>query len=208
MEKLTIKEYIENISSNSPTPGGGNVSAFCGSLATSLAVMVTNLTIGKKKYSDVQDEIISLKTNIEHYINKFLDLAQKDNEAFNLVMSAFSLPKDSDSEKEFRKQKIEEATIVAAKVPQDVIINAYNLVDNFIKISEIGNQNSLSDIGVALLLLKTAAQGAYLNVLINISSLSDKNFAQSFINEINPIFNNLLNKIDNAYSQILSKLNV
>lgn len=206
MKDMKISEYLNILASNSPTPGGGNVSAFCGGLASSLATMVCNLTIGKKKYLDVQDQITQLKNDIEPFIDKFLSLAQKDNESFDNVMKAFSLPKDTDEQKELRKQEIEKATIGAADIPKEVILTINQLLEKFITISEIGNQNSLSDIGVALLLLKTSAQGAYLNVLINISSLSDKNFADQYIQELNPIYNNIVEKVDNVYKNIVNKI--
>lgn len=206
MKDMKISEYLDILSSNSPTPGGGNVSALCGSLASSLATMVCNLTIGKKKYLDVQNQITQLKNDIEPFIDKFLSLAEKDNASFDNVMKAFSLPKDTEEQKELRKKEIEKATIGAADIPKEVILTINQLLDKFITISEIGNQNSLSDIGVALLLLKTSAQGAYLNVLINVSSLDDKNFANKYLTELYPIFNNIVEKVDNIYQNIVNKI--
>ncbi|HOJ37983.1 MAG TPA: cyclodeaminase/cyclohydrolase family protein [Ignavibacteriales bacterium] len=206
MENLTIKQYLDTLSSNSPTPGGGNVSALCGSLASALAVMVTNLTIGKKKYADVENKIIELKEKVTPFINKFIELAEKDNQSFDEVMKAFSLPKETDEQKAYRSEQIEKATIKAAEIPFEVIKNANSIIDNFIEISNIGNQNSLSDIGVGLLLLKTATQGAYLNVIINISSLKDKEFANKFLNDVDKIYKDTLLKVDNTYNNIIHKL--
>lgn len=173
----TLGQYFEELSSNSPTPGGGNVAALCGVLSASLGTMVCNLTIGKKKYADVEQEISTVKSALETYKEKFISLGAKDNEAFDKVMDAFKLPKDDDEQKALRTQKIDEATFAAAEVPDEVVKTCKELLP-FIKIiSNKGNQNSLSDAGVAALLISTAAQGAYLNVLINCMSLKNQTLA-------------------------------
>lgn len=173
----TLQQYFDDLSSNSPTPGGGNVSALCGALSASLGTMVCNLTIGKKKYADVENEMKELKPKLEQCQKNFFELAQKDNEAFNKVMDAFKLPKETDPDKEFRTQKIEEATIEAAEVPSDVMKNCYDILPLLKIVAERGNKNSLSDAGVAIALTRTAVQGAYLNVLINCSSLNNQTIA-------------------------------
>jgi len=173
----TLSVYIDELSSNSPTPGGGNVSALCGVLSASLGAMVCNLTIGKKKYADVEEEMKSIKEKLEGYKSKFLDLAEKDNEAFDKVMEAFKLPKETDEEKSAREKKIEEATIEAAAVPSDVIKLCADVIPMIDTISRKGNKNSASDAGVAALLISTAAQGAFLNVAINCSSLKNQTIA-------------------------------
>jgi len=185
----TLQSYFDELSSNSPTPGGGNVSALCGALAASLGTMVCNLTIGKKKYADVEAEIISLKEKLALFQNDFIELAQRDNEAFNKVMEAFKLPKESEQEKEIRNSKIEEATINAAEVPSEVMKKCYDLLPILKTISEKGNKNSLSDAGVAIALVKTSVQGAYLNVLINCSSLSNQTVAEEIRKRAAIIFN-------------------
>lgn len=173
----TLKEYLDDLSSNSPTPGGGNVAALCGVLSSSLGTMVCNLTIGKKKYAEVEQEIISVKSKLEDYKERFITLAAKDNEAFDKVMDAFKLPKDNDEQKNIRIQKIDEATFAAAEVPDEVIKICKELLPLIKTTAEKGNQNSLSDAGVAALLTSTAAQGAYLNVLINCMALKNQTIA-------------------------------
>ncbi|PKL82590.1 MAG: methenyltetrahydrofolate cyclohydrolase [Ignavibacteriae bacterium HGW-Ignavibacteriae-3] len=176
-QSKTLEEYFNELSSNSPTPGGGNVAALCGTLSASLGIMVCNLTIGKKKYAEVEAEMIKLKEELESYQKKFIDLGTRDNEAFDKVMAAFKLPKESDTEKEERLRKIEEATIGAAEVPIEVIIATGEILPLIKTIIEKGNKNSLSDAGVAVSLADTAAKGAYLNVLINCASLSNQTIA-------------------------------
>lgn len=173
----TLQEYFNELSSNSPTPGGGNVAAMCGALSASLGMMVCNLTIGKKKYADVEQEMISLKDKLEGYQKKFFALGTKDNEAFDKVMAAFKLPKETDTEKEIRTAKIEEATIGAAEVPSDVMQACSEILPMIKTVIEKGNKNSLSDAGVAVSLIATAAESAYLNVMINCASLGNQTIA-------------------------------
>jgi len=173
----TLAEYFKSLSSASPTPGGGNVAAICGALSASLGAMVCNLTIGKKKYAQVEFEIIGLKEKLENLRNRFFELAGKDNAAFENVMVAFKLPKETEHEKELRSKQIEEATLHAAEIPSEVIKSSGELIPLISMVIEKGNRNSLSDAGVAVSLTRTAAESAYLNVLINCASLNNQTIA-------------------------------
>jgi methenyltetrahydrofolate cyclohydrolase len=170
---LSIDHYLEELSSNSPTPGGGNVSAFCGTLAASLGIMVCNLTIGKKKYLDIEEELKVIMRKLEKVQADFLTLAEDDNKAFDQVMEALKLPKETEAQITKRTKKIEETTIAAGVVPYRVIYLCKSIIPSIMTIAEKGNQNSLSDAGVAISLISSAAQGAFLNVLINCSSYKD-----------------------------------
>ena len=139
--------------------------------------MVCNLTIGKKKYAQVEFEIIGLKEKLENLRNRFFELAGKDNAAFENVMVAFKLPKETEHEKELRSKQIEEATLHAAEIPSEVIKSSGELIPLISMVIEKGNRNSLSDAGVAVSLTRTAAESAYLNVLINCASLSNQTIA-------------------------------
>ena len=204
----TIKNYLDELSSNSPTPGGGNVSAFCGALACSLGMMVCNLTIGKKKYAEVENEMKEISIRLESNKNDFLTLADEDNKAFEQVMEAFRLPKETEEEEKLRNTRIETATIQAAAVPSKVI-ETCRLVIPFIKtIAYKGNQNSVSDAGVAVALLKTASEGAYLNVMINCSSLSNKTYAAEFLKKSEITFNEVKMEAEGVLVQIKKTLQV
>lgn len=174
----SLQQYFDDLSSNAPTPGGGNVAALCGALSSSLGSMVCGLTIGKKKYSEVEAEMISLKTKLDEYQKVFFELGQKDNAAFDKVMEAFKLPKETDADKNARGKAIEQATMGAAEVPADVMQKAKEILPLLKAIIEKGNKNSLSDAGVAAALVATASKGAYMNVLINCSSLANQTIAQ------------------------------
>lgn len=177
----SVKQYLDEISSNSPTPGGGNVSAFCGALAACLGQMVCELTIGKKKYADVEQEMSEYKNKLITAREKFLELARKDNEAFDKVMSAFKLPKETDEEKQTRNREIQNATKKAAEVPLSVMEEINNLYEILANVFQKGNKNSASDAGVAAILANAACQGAFLNVIINAKGLENRSEANQLI---------------------------
>ncbi len=205
-ELKTILEYLNEISSSSPTPGGGNVAAFCGALASSLGIMVCNLTIGKKKYSDVESEIITVKEKLEEYQKKFLLLAEKDNQAFNYVMEAIKLPKENEEQIQIRSQKIEEATLQAAEVPSEVIKNCSSILPLLKIIIDKGNKNSVSDAGVAVSLIKSSAQSAFLNVLINCKSLNNQTIASEIKKSTQVIFDEVQKTADLYLNIIMDSL--
>ena len=203
----SLKDYLLELSSNSPTPGGGNVSALSGSLACNLGIMVCNLTIGKKKYAAVEEEMKEIKSKLESLNSSFLDLAAKDNLAFDKVMEAFRLPKDSEEQKQLRSEKIEGATLAAAVVPSEVISTARKALPYIQRVAEKGNQNSVSDAGVALSLLSTAAEGAFLNVVINCTSLTNKTVGREFMKKSEIIYDEVKNMSGSLIAIIKSKLN-
>jgi formiminotetrahydrofolate cyclodeaminase len=202
----SIKTYLEDLASNSPTPGGGNVSAFSGALACGLGIMVCNLTIGKKKYADREAEVTNVREKLTHKQNEFLRLAEEDNKAFEEVMNAFKLPKDDDEQKATRQQKIEEATIHAAEIPDSVIQLCAATVESLKYIADKGNQNGLSDAAVALSLLSTAAQGAFMNVLINCTSLSNKTAGSEMIKRSEVVLNQVKEQCSAEINNITNRL--
>ena len=202
----SLKSYLEELSSNSPTPGGGNVAALSGSLACNLGIMVCNLTIGKKKYLEAEEEMKTIKSKLEELNDCFLELADKDNYAFDQVIAAFKLPKETDEQKKLRSEKIEEATFAAAVVPSEVIENCKKVIPHIETISIKGNQNSVSDAGVGLSLLSTAAEGALLNVIINCTSLTNKTLGQELMKKSEIIYEEIKSKSIQLISNIKSKL--
>jgi formiminotetrahydrofolate cyclodeaminase len=204
----SLQNYLDELSSNAPTPGGGNVAALCGVLAASLGQMVCNLSIGKKKYQEFEEEAKDIAGKLKELQDHFLILAKKDNDAFDKVMDAFKLPKETDIQKSYRINEINKATMEAAIVPSEVIIKCKQLLPYLEIISKKGNQNSLSDAGVAISLTVTAAEGAFLNVAINCASLSNQITALELLNkseiiytEIKEYSGSLIKKIINSMRQ-------
>lgn len=178
LQDLTVKNFIDELGSNSPAPGGGSVSALSASIASTLVTMVLNLTIGKKEYMEyedfIKDEIVKSLNHGEHYKEEFLDLMEKDTSAFLSLMDAFKMPKNTEEEIQIRKEKIQRGNNEALEIPFEVSQKAYKLY-NYIDIAaEYGNKNALSDTGVAALLVEAAVEGALLNVKINILGLKDE----------------------------------
>lgn len=204
--KKTLQKYLEELSSNSPTPGGGNVAALCGVLSASLGVMVCNLTIGKKKYIEVEQEMKELKEKLNAYSEKFILLGKNDNEAFDRVMDAFKLPKETDEQKKMRTEAIEKATFEAAYVPAEVIKNCREVIPLLETISQKGNQNSLSDAGVAIAVISAASQSAFLNVLINYASLTDKQKAAELLSNADMVNNEVKDESLFLLGEIAQKL--
>ncbi len=200
--EISLQDYLKSLSSDSPTPGGGNVAAVCGSLAASLGVMVCNLTIGKKKYADVQDKIISLKNDLSAAQAAFIKLAGEDNAAFDKVMAAMKMPKDSDEQKAERGKAIEKATMEAIEVPLLVITLCEDIMQWVIDVAKSGNKNSVSDAGVALSLLRAGAEGAYLNVIINCASLADHAVAEEIMKDADARLQNVRHHTGSAYKMV------
>jgi formiminotetrahydrofolate cyclodeaminase len=204
--KKSLQSYFEDLSSSSPTPGGGNVSALCGVLASALGEMVCNLTIGKKKYLEFEDEARIYLKKFESLKKDFITLAGKDNLAFEKVMEAFKLPKETEEQKEARKFAIDAATMDAAIIPSEVIIKCKELIPLLERIAEKGNQNSLSDAGTALTLASAAAEGAYLNVVINCFGLLNQITASEFLQKSEIIYREIKERSESIISHIIERM--
>lgn len=173
-----ISEFLNELASSSPAPGGGSVSALAGALGSALISMVGNLTIGKKKYAEVEAEMKNVINESEKLRGKLATLIDKDTDAFNLVMAAFSMPKETDDQKTARAAAIESATKEATMVPLEVMHVCLDAVTLSEAVARKGNTNALSDAGVSALLLRAGCRGAYYNVKINLSSLKDPTFVE------------------------------
>lgn len=180
----TVSDFLNELASNSPAPGGGSVAALSGALGAALTSMVCNLTVGKKKYLEVTEEISGVLKASEELRRIFIELIDKDTQAFNKVMDAYGLPKDTDAQKQVRHNAIEQATKPAAIVPMEVIRACGRMLELTKVVAQKGNQNSISDAGVSALLVKTACDSAALNVRINLSSISDRDFSAQMLAEM------------------------
>ncbi len=175
--KTLMKEFLEQVQSKEPTPGGGSVSALGGALGASLGEMVCRLTIIKKKYADVKPEFQDLRRDLDLLRNELTYLIEKDAQSFDAVMTAMKMPKGTDFEKETRQKAIEEATKTATNVPLEVMEKTLEVMELLPAVAEKGNVNSVSDAGVANLMAKAAIEGAALNVRINLPGIEDKEYA-------------------------------
>jgi glutamate formiminotransferase/formiminotetrahydrofolate cyclodeaminase len=178
---MPLNAFADETASESPAPGGGSISAYVGALGISLGTMVANLSSHKPGWDDRWKEFSDWAEKGQHYKNQLLALVDEDTNAFNKIMSAFSLPKSTEEEKQQRTQAIQDATKYAIEVPFKVMQLAYQSMEVIKAMAEIGNPNSVSDAGVGALCARTAVMGAFMNVRINASGLTDKEFVNDII---------------------------
>jgi len=183
LSKKTIIEFANITSSESPAPGGGSISAYCGALGVSLAVMVANLSAHKRGWDDKWEYYSKYGEKGMLLQSQLLDLVDEDTDAFNSIMNAFSLPKDTDEEKKIRNNQIQIATKNAIEVPFRIMKICFDSLEIIEEMVQNGNPNSITDVGVAMHCAKAAINGAYLNVRINCNDLNDKNFVKNILSE-------------------------
>ncbi|QUH30824.1 cyclodeaminase/cyclohydrolase family protein [Vallitalea guaymasensis] len=180
----SVSQFLDATASNDPVPGGGSIAASSGATAAALVEMVANLTIGKKKYEDVNDEMkeISKKANdLRQQLLKYIDI---DSEAFNRVMNAYKLPKDTEEQKIVRKMTIQNAMKYAASVPLEVAKKSYDIMELSMRVVESGNKNAVTDGAVSAMMARTAVLSAIYNVKINLSSIKDNIYVEKVDSEV------------------------
>ena len=177
----TCRAFADETSSESPAPGGGSISAYMGALAAALGTMVANLSAHKPGWDERWEEFSNYAEGGRILVDRLLELVDKDTDAFNEIMAAFSMPKGTDAEKEARAAAIQAATLNAAMVPLDTMREAYDVFDLCEAMTDLGNPASVSDAGVGALAARAAVLGAALNVRINAAGLDDKQKADELV---------------------------
>ena len=164
---LSSRSFSDEVSRETPAPGGGSVSSYVGALGTSLGGMVANLSCNTRGWENKIDIFSEKAYEINQLREKLLSLVDEDANSFNSIMEAYKLPKDSEENEKIRSKAIKDATLYAAQIPLNIMVESYNSYEIIEFLAKDGNQNSLSDSGVACLCVHTAIYGAYLNVRIN-----------------------------------------
>jgi len=203
---LKVNEFLNEVSVDTPAPGGGSVSALSGSLAASLISMVSNLTFGKKGYTDNNLIIQEIGMSAQNLKKNLLLKVDEDTRAFNGILSAFRMPKNTTEDQDARNDKIEVATKYAIQVPLSIMQISYKTLLLSKKIIKWGNQNSLSDAGVSVELSMASINGAYMNVLINLKDIDDGEYAQKILKKTKVIMEKSLNEATAARKKIYKKL--
>ena len=180
---LSLSGFSNETLSESPAPGGGSVSAYIGALGAALGSMVANLSAGKRGWDGRWEEFSDWAEKGKVVHDRLLKLVDEDTSSFNAIMDAFAMSKMTDQEKMKRSEAIQTATKHAIEIPFEVMQMAFRSMEVIQAMANIGNPNSLSDAGVGALCARTAVYGAYLNVRINASSLTDKTFATDILNK-------------------------
>lgn len=187
LQDLSLKEFLNKTASSDPVPGGGSVAALSASISASLIVMVANLTIGKKGYEELEEEMKSISNVCEELRNKFVNDIDRDSDSFNQVMEAFKLPKENDEQKKKRKEAIQNGMKNAALVPLEVAKDSFNLMDYAKVVIEKGNKNAVTDGTVAAMMARTAVLSALYNVKINLGSIKDIEFVEEVSKEVDEL---------------------
>ena len=204
LAELKVKDFLSELESSAPVPGGGSVAALSAAIAASLTGMVANLTIGKKNYEDVQGEMETIAKSITAFRIKFTDYIDKDATSFDGVMKAFKLPKGTDEEKAIRSAAIQTGYKEAADVPLEVAKEAFGIFSMIDAVVEKGNKNALSDGAVAAMMTRTAVLSALLNVKINLGAIKD----EEYVNRVSAEVKKLEDEVVEIEAQILSKVNL
>jgi len=201
-----IKNFLDTLASKSPTPGGGSVAALTGSMGAALLSMVGNLTIGKKKYIHVEDDIKRLLKRSEILRADFEELMERDTEAFNQFMAIMKLPKETEEQKEERRKKMQIALIEAANVPLEVARKSLEVLNICQEVANKGNKNVISDAGVGAILAEAALDSAILNVKINLAMIQEEKVKSNLNHEIEDLLGLARGKKDKAVEIVLKKI--
>ena len=176
----SVNDYVNEVLSGEPTPGGGSVAALAGSLGAALTSMVGNLTFGKKAYKELDDEIktemdMAFK-EVQKSIERLKEIVDEDTKAFDEVMIAFKMPKETEEDKKARTDAIQAGYKKALEVPFECAEECYKVLELQNVFAHYGNINAITDIGVGALLAVTGLEGAILNVKINLQSIKDEQY--------------------------------
>ncbi len=203
---MTVTAYADLLASDAPAPGGGSAAALSGAQGIGLTAMVCALTVGKKKYEDHQELAIATQARALALKDKFVDIIDRDTEAFNAVGAAFAMAKETDEEKAARSAAIQAAFQGCTKTPMEMMEFSIEGLQLTKAVLGKSNTNAASDLGVAALSLKAAVQGAWLNVLINLGSIKDEAFVADYRAKGEAILAEALPMADEIYTAVLESL--
>ena len=196
-------EFVEALASKAPTPGGGGASAYAGALASALASMVGNLTVGKKKYADVEERmLVELDDTRAH----LLSLIDEDARAFEPLAAAYGMPKDTDAERAAQSAALQQALVGACEVPLEIMACCLQVIESCVFVARHGSVLALSDAGAAAVLAKAALMAASLNVVINIGSMDDVERADGYRNQMEDLLAAGGAMADEVYADVVKRL--
>ena len=206
LAELKTSEFVDLLASDAPAPGGGSAAALEGALGAALTAMVCGLTVGKKKYAEFQELAESAQAKATDLKARFVDVMDRDTEAFNVVSAAFGMPKATDEEKAARSAAIQKGLEGCTKTPFEMMELAVETLELTASILGKSNDSAASDLGVSALSLRAAIQGAWLNVLINIGSLKDTALAEDYRAKGEALLAKALPLADEIYSTVVSQM--
>ena len=202
----SCKDFIDVLASSAPIPGGGGASALVGAIGVALGNMVGSLTVGKKRYVDVEEDIIRCKKEADEITKRLLELVAKDAEVFEPLSKAYSLPKRTPEELA-KKEEVRAVVLKdACEVPLEIMKPCARGLDLMKEFAEKGSRIALSDAGVGATLLKSALQGASLNIYINTKSMKDRVLAQQLNDETDSLRKTYEKKADEIFENVCKEI--
>lgn len=201
-----IEEFLDALASQAATPGGGGAAAIIAAMGAALVSMVCNLTIGKKKYAEVEADMKDVLAKAEALRGKLTDMIEDDAKAFDQVMGAYGMPKETDADKAARDAAIQDALKIATDVPLACARAAREVIDLAERASDKGNLNVISDAGVGVLAAYAALRSAALNVWTNARMINDKAFAEAKLKELNELLSGAERATEQAYGVVKNKV--
>jgi methenyltetrahydrofolate cyclohydrolase len=202
----SLVTFLDDLASERPTPGGGGAAAVSGAIGAALVSMVANLTIGKKNYEAVREDLEAVKAKAEALRAELIRAIDEDIVAFNSVMGAYGLPRATDEEKAKRAASIQVALKDATLAPLRAVRACFDVIRLSAAVAEKGNLNLISDAGVAVLSANAGLRGAALNVFINAKAIKDRNFAEKQIAEVNALLAQAAEITEFIYQTVRTKI--
>ncbi|WP_455148411.1 cyclodeaminase/cyclohydrolase family protein [Clostridium sp.] len=206
LSELQVKEFVDLLASEAAAPGGGSAAALEGALGVALAAMVCSLTVGKKKYEEKRLLIESSLERILDIKDSYIDVMVRDTEGFNNLSRAFSLPKNTEEEKEMRSVAIQDGLKACTTTPMEMMELALESLKVIEKLVGNTNNSAASDLGCAALGVKAAVQGAWLNVKINLVGIKEQSFVKEYQEKGEQILRKTIPLADDIYSMVLNSL--
>lgn len=186
---LSVSELLDKTASSDPVPGGGSIAALSAATAAGLTEMVANLTVGKKGYEAVEEEMVAVTEKMSPLREKLLEDIDRDSDAYNEVFSSYRLPKRTEEEKKQRQKAIQEGLKLATLVPMGVAEDAFNILEFVQTVIAKGNKNAITDGAVAAMMARTAVLAALYNVKINLGSIKDEVFVGEILEKVKRLEN-------------------
>ena len=205
-EEKKISEYLEVLSSKAPVPGGGGASALAGALGNALGQMVVNLTVGKKKYAEVEEEMQEYLERLKTMQQEFLHLSDRDAEVFAPLAECYRLPSATLEEKEHKDAVMEEKLLDASMVPVEIMEKSLELLEILDVLADKGSRMTVSDVGVAVQFTRTALLGAVMNVYINTKSMKNREKAEEINQKAKRMIKIGTSQADEIYEKVLAQL--
>jgi len=202
----TCSAFIEVLASKAPVPGGGGAAAMGGAIGMALSNMVGNLTVGKKKYADVEGEVKELLAKGDNVILKLKKLVDEDAEVFEPLSKAYGLPKTTPEEVKFKEETMENCCKTACGVPMEIMRAAFEGIKIHARMGEIGTMIAISDVGCGVVFLKSALIAGSLNVIINLNTIKDQAFVSATRKEMDDLLNAGSKMADETLALVISKL--